>query len=229
MRKMNQTKKDQGKKNQTNTRAAGLKGKASLIFLAGAVALGGAAILTTAYLTDQEKVVNEFTVGKVDIDLTEPEWNPEEHTKIQPTEEIKKDPQITNVGQNDAYVYLEIEVPMKEVIAADEDGTRQDKKKQELFTFDADAKWSLMKSEETDNSMVYTYCYTEVLAPQSTTNAIFETVTFVNVIEGQLDSTDLEIPVKAFAIQVEGTGGNGSTIVEKAENAFVKFQNQNKN
>ena len=42
-----------------------------------ALAAGG----TAAYLTDFETTTNSFTVGKVDIELDEPGWKPEENTK----------------------------------------------------------------------------------------------------------------------------------------------------
>lgn len=51
-----------------------------------ALAAGG----TAAYLTDFETTTNSFTVGKVDIELDEPGWKPEENTKIVPTQVIKK-------------------------------------------------------------------------------------------------------------------------------------------
>ena len=53
-----------------------------------ALAAGG----TAAYLTDFETTTNSFTVGKVDIELDEPGWKPEENTKIVPTQVIKEMP-----------------------------------------------------------------------------------------------------------------------------------------
>ena len=98
-----------------------------ILLLAGVLGLasiGG----VSAYLTDFDSAQNQFTVGKVDIELDEPNWTPEEYTKIEPGKEIDKDPQITNTGVNDAFVYLEISVPMADVMAADTDGSRQDRK-----------------------------------------------------------------------------------------------------
>lgn len=86
-----------------------------------ALAAGG----TAAYLTDFETTTNSFTVGKVDIELDEPGWKPEENTKIVPTQVIKKDPYVKNVGVNEAFVYLEVSVPVSEVITA---GSGRDQK-----------------------------------------------------------------------------------------------------
>lgn len=76
-------------------------------------------------------------MGKVSIDLEEPGFDQEEQTKIEPGKEVKKDPQIKNTGVNDAFVYLEVAVPMADVETAAEDGTRLDLKNQELFSFQA--------------------------------------------------------------------------------------------
>ena len=72
----------------------------------------------SAYLTDYDKVSNQFTVGKVDVELTEDNWKPDDHKKIEPGKVISKDPRIKNTGINDAYAYLEVSIPTANVIAA---------------------------------------------------------------------------------------------------------------
>ena len=52
----------------------------------------------SAYLTDYDKVSNQFTVGKVDVELTEDNWKPDDHKKIEPGKVISKDPRIKNTG-----------------------------------------------------------------------------------------------------------------------------------
>ena len=71
--------------------------------LTGAMAVGG----TFAYLTDSEGSVNTFTIGKVQIDLEEPNWHPEDTEDIIPNEVIKKDPKVENTGTNLAYVFAD--------------------------------------------------------------------------------------------------------------------------
>lgn len=71
-------------------------------FVAGVLCLasiGG----VSAYLTDFDKADNQFTVGKVSIDLDEPGFKPEEQTKIEPGKDVKKDPQIKNTGVSSPY------------------------------------------------------------------------------------------------------------------------------
>ena len=197
------------------------------------MALAGVLCLATvggvsAYLTDYEKVSNEFTVGKVDIDLDEPEWKPEENQKLEPSKVIHKDPQITNTGTNDAFVYMEVSIPMANVEAASETGERLGKKMQELFTFDAKSSWMQLKAQNTENSRIYTYAYTKILKPNEKSEALFDTVKFINLVEGQLDGKPLEIPVRAYAIQTSYTGGSSENLTEQIKTAYEKYVNQNK-
>ena len=183
----------------------------------------------SAYLTDYEKVSNEFTVGNVDIELKEPEWKPEENKKIEPSKVIHKDPQITNTGTNDAFVYMEVSIPMANVEAAAENGERLGKKVQELFYFEAKDSWMQLSVQNAESRRTYTYAYTKILKPQETSEALFDTVKFLNLIEGQLDGQTFEIPVRAYAIQTSYTGGSSDNLSEQIKAAYEKYVNQNKN
>lgn len=190
---------------------------------AAALAVGG----TMAYLTDYDKTVNEFTVGKVDIELEEPNWKPEDNTKIEPTQQIRKDPQVKNAGINDAFVYLEVSIPTADVITADASGNRIDKKNTELFSFTKKADWTQLEAKTSGTSRVYTFAYNKVLKPGQTTTTLFDMVTFANVIEGQIDTQQFDIPVRAYAIQTANTGGDEGTVVQQAAEAYKKYVQQN--
>ena len=73
-----------------------------------ATAIAGA---TLAYFNDvTEEVKNTFTMGKVDIELTEPSWEPEDNN-IMPGVVIEKDPTITVADKSeDCYVFLDVTV-----------------------------------------------------------------------------------------------------------------------
>ena len=189
-----------------------------------ALAAGG----TAAYLTDFETNTNSFTVGKVDIELDEPGWKPEENTKIVPTQVIKKDPYVKNVGVNEAFVYLEVSVPVSEVITAAQDGTRNALAKTELFSYAKNNDWTQLEKKEIGQNMVYTYAYNHILNPGEKTTTLFDTVTFANIIEGQLDTQQLDMPVRAYAIQSMNTGDDSTTVLEQAKAAYQKYVNQNK-
>ena len=183
-----------------------VRNKSKAIFLTGALCLavlGG----VSAYLTDYDKADNQFTVGK---------------------KEIEKDPQIQNTGVNDAFVYMEVTVPMADVMAADEEGNRLNKKMQELFTFTAKENWSLIDKKKKETAAVYVYAYDKILKPEQTTEPLFDMVKFLNIIEGQLDTQQISIPVRAYAIQSSYTGGDKDSIPEQAKEAYKKYVNQNK-
>lgn len=196
---------------------------AALFGAAGILALGG----TVAYLTDYDTTVNEFTVGKVDIKLEEPSWTPDEHVDLEPSEEVKKDPQIKNTGVNDSFVYMEVSIPTADVITADKDGNRIDKKVNELFTYTKSSDWTQIESKMLNGNKVYTYCYNHILEPGATTTPLFDTITFANIVEGQLDTREFDVPVRAYAIQTVNTGGDSGTIIQQATTAYRKYVNQN--
>ncbi|MGN1129703.1 MAG: SipW-dependent-type signal peptide-containing protein [Candidatus Flemingiibacterium sp.] len=81
----------------------------SLCVVMLAVAIVGG---TLAYFTDTtEAKVNEFTVGNVDIDLTEPKWDKDGNHTLMPGTSYAKDPTI-KVGEKsqDAYVFLKLDM-----------------------------------------------------------------------------------------------------------------------
>lgn len=65
---------------------------------------------TLAYYTSTtEAAVNTFTVGDVDIKVTEPEWDPEDGKDLVPGAEVAKNPMITNTGASDGYMMLQVD------------------------------------------------------------------------------------------------------------------------
>lgn len=193
------------------------------VITAGVLIIGG----TSAYLTDRDSVVNEFTVGKVSIDLQEPSWNPDDHTEMVPLDEMQKDPKIVNSGSNDAYVYLEVTIPVRDVITAAADGSRKESAATELFSYQINDQWKLLEQKKDDTSATYVYAYQKVLKPGETTQTLFDTVTFANVIEGQIDHTSFEIPVNAYAIQTNHTASADADIDTQVQEAYQKYIRQN--
>ena len=91
---------------------------------------------TVAYLSDAETAANTFTVGKVQIDLEEPGYpgnDSDEVKNIIPNQEIVKDPQIENTGNNNALVFLRVEIPQETFTELDADNNIGEKKRQDLF------------------------------------------------------------------------------------------------
>lgn len=77
-----------------------------VVALAATAVIGG----TLAYFTDTtETKVNEFTVGNVDITLTEPSWKG--NATLMPGVSFDKDPTITVAEKSqDAYVFLKMDM-----------------------------------------------------------------------------------------------------------------------
>lgn len=78
-----------------------------LVIALVATAIAGA---TLAYFTDvTETATNTFTAGNVDIELTEPDWDPNKDHNIMPGAKFDKTPTITvKDGSEDCYVFLDV-------------------------------------------------------------------------------------------------------------------------
>ena len=88
--------------------------------------------------------------------------------------------------------------------------------------------WTQLERKEVGQNMVYTYAYNHILKPGQKTTTLFDTVKFANIIEGQLDTQQIDMPVRAYAIQSTNTGDDKTTIIEQATAAYQKYVNQNK-
>ena len=177
------------------------------------------------YLTDAESTYDKFTIGQIRIEIEEPTWDnapdynengiPDYAEKLVPNGVIKKDPQIVNVGENSAYVYLKVKVPIQKVITAKEDGILENSgraKETELFTYSINNKWDEIKSarEQVKNSNgeteynSYVYYYKKALeANGDRTQSLFDSVKFANLISNQLNSNIYQIGLEAYAIQAD--------------------------
>ena len=120
-----------------------MRKKKLVVAAAGLACLGAITMGTTmAYLTDQEAQTNTFTVGKVAVDLIEPDYPtedpdhdgvPDDAEDLVPNEEVKKNPQTVNTGVNDALIFMTVELPVEEVTLVASDGSRGEKEATELF------------------------------------------------------------------------------------------------
>ena len=191
-----------------------------------------------AYLTDTESVSNVFTVGKVDITLTEPSFSENNAKNITAKSKIAKDPTVKNVGANDAYVYLKVKVPKVTL----KDG---DTAKVPLFTYQVNSGWSELtgKAVESDSYIEKVYYYNQndgVLAVNSETPALFNEVQVANITSDTTYTTDsgetkrlaeatdysLEqaIDINAYAIQINNLP-EGRNTVQKAYNVILGNEN----
>lgn len=212
------------------------KTKAILCIAAVAGVVGVSGVL--AYLTDTDTATNKFTIGKVEIDLQEPTWDagedvnnndiPDYAENLVPGKSIAKDPQVKNTGLNDAYVYLKVTVPTANLVTAQADGTLANEgqaQQTEVFSYEQTENWKEIISQRVTgtDANTYLYYYNGAVAQNATTEPLFNQVTFANVVEGQVELSEYQIDIEAYAIQADNLP-EGTTI----EGAYITYVNQNK-
>ena len=198
---------------------------------------------TVAYLSDAETAANTFTVGKVQIDLEEPGYpgnDSDEVKNIIPNQEIVKDPQIENTGNNNALVFLRVEVP-QEMFTDEDDGTGE-QKKQDLFRLKGvSSQWELLRTETVTGEdgkvkTSYVYGYKKTLGKGATTDKLFQKVQMKNAVESDLSGNVEDIVVTACAIQATDIpdvnlipGSDGNLSKDVLDQVYTIFLNQSGN
>ena len=171
-------------------------------------AVGGA----IAYFTDTETKTNTFTVGNVDITLSEPNWSttdsngnniPDAAENISPGVSVAKDPTITNSSATaPAYVYAKVEIPCT-----------SDTTPVEIFTLNSiGSGWTLMTNGTCTGGVatkVYNYGTASAmtaLAAGSATPAVFTSVSLNNSITGSETglSGNKNVAVTGYGVQTNG-------------------------
>lgn len=145
--------------------------------------------------------------------------------------EIAKDPAIKNNSKNDAYLRMSVRIPVAEVVTADEDGNLNNNgqpEETELFTYELNRGTGMrLLSEEPEvdgDYHIYRYIYTgggweEIPLPAGQDiPPLFDSVTFANVVGGQIDGDTEFIRVDFQAIQSGGFDG--------PEEAWTAYENQ---
>jgi predicted ribosomally synthesized peptide with SipW-like signal peptide len=199
--------------------------------LIGCMALAG----ISAYFTDGDTATNTFTVGKVSLDLQEPNFDEEDDAKdITPLQEIQKDPQVLNDGVNDEYIFVKVTVPYENIVVASLDGTAQAAADTELFSYSVNSDWTEIKLAEDNGgisglttdmgvkdtdakTVTHLYAYTgtdastmEVLSAGATTSTVFDYVKLANVVEDTIETSTQDIIVTAYGIQTTNLNESGS-------------------
>ena len=191
--------------------------KKDKLFLAAVVLLlllvGGGAI---AYFTDTDTKTNTFTIGNVDITLSEEHWSttdsnnnniPDAAENIAPGVSVAKDPVITNVSATaPAYVYAKVEIPCT-----------TDATPEEIFTLNTiGSGWNLMTDGACTSGVatkVYNYGTSSAmtsLAAGSATPAVFSSVSLNSSITGSETglSGNKNVVVTGYGIQTNGLGND---------------------
>ncbi|SDM66244.1 TasA family protein [Acetanaerobacterium elongatum] len=188
------------------------------LVLVAALSIGG----TMAYFTrTSDTKENKFTVGNINIELTEPGFVPADALKLVPGDSIAKDPQVKNTGANPCY--LRIAVTGLDFVAASTNAAA---------TLKAPTGFTLEGLDLTnyeivnDNGKIYAY-YKSILNPDVTTPKLFTAVSLNRDVEENDEGLvkQFNITVYAEAIQCEGNlaPAAGEDILVAAKRAFANF------
>lgn len=166
-----------------------MNAKKKIVSVALAASLAATAIVggTLAYFTDTDKADNVFTVGNVDIELTEPNWEPEDAVNMYPGEVVSKDPTVTNVGNNPCLLRVKIEWPENVDLDYLTDGVE----------YKLGDNWTARDG---------VYYYQSILEPTKTTDALFDEIR-LDPATTNGTGEEMNIVITAEAVQAEGFTG----------------------
>lgn len=196
--------------------------------LAAVMAISG----TAAYFTSTDQATNTWTVGRVKVDLLETEYDKyrlEESRNITPNCELHKDPKASNTGNNDAFVFMKVQVPKAVVAVAGQDGKVEGEATlQELFEYRWNSGWTALQNREVTGEngnlfqeYVVVYGTAEActpLEPGDSTPVLFLNgigthintpgksglITLKNIVDGQgLENMKIDMNVETYAIQTD--------------------------
>lgn len=189
----------------------------SLLIVGGAI----------AYFTDTDVKTNTFTIGNVDITLTETGWDaladtnnneiPDAAEDMLPGQSVTKDPLVNNVStKTPAFVFVKVESPCTTVT---DSATPE-----EIFTYTVNSGWTeLTVSNElpvtctSGGTATHVYYYgsnntlttlakaADGSTPTSTSAPVFSSVTLRSTLTGNEGLTgNKQIVVTGYGIQTEG-------------------------
>lgn len=178
--------------------------KKKILALCLVVALAATAIVggTLAYFTDNANATNTFTVGNVDITLTEPNWNSsgsQDAPEVYPGEALAKDPTVKNDGANPCFV--RIQVTGLDCLGTDAGN----------ITYKTD----YVTGKLGDNWVLHTdgyFYYNKVLAVGETTDALFDQIVIPTGLTNGNAQTAYNVNVTAQAVQAQGAKASWSAV-----------------
>ena len=178
--------------------------KTKIIALCLVVALAATAIVggTLAYFTDKANATNTFTVGNVDITLTEPNWEgsgSKDAPEVYPGEALAKDPTVKNDGANPCFV--RIQVTGLDCLGTDAGN----------ITYKTD----YVTGKLGDNWVLHTdgyFYYNKVLEVGKTTDALFDQIVIPTALKNGNAKENFDVVVTAQAVQAQGAKASWSAV-----------------
>lgn len=156
---------------------------------------------TLAYFTDTDDATNTFTVGNVDITLTEPNWTStgsEDAPEVYPGEALAKDPTVTNNGANPCFVRIKVEG----LNCLGNAG---------MITYRTDYVTDKLGDNWVKGTDGYFY-YNKVLEVGATTDALFDQIVMPTGLTNGDATTAYNVNVTAEAVQAQGAEASWSAV-----------------
>ncbi len=176
-----------------------------LVLVTGCCLFAGTTVGTQAYMVKgSDTLWNRFVPGNVAVAVTQTQGKTA----------------VINKGTLGAWTFLEISVPQSMMRCVDPVTRKKtSEKKNDLITFHNNDGWRLLNQKEEKNQVTYTYGYERLLAPKEITEPLFDEISLVNYLEGELDSKkEWTVPVRAFAVQ-----GSIARLEDGVEEAYRFF------
>lgn len=195
-----------------------MKKKIISLCLVAALAVVAIAGTSLAYFTDKDAKTNTFTLGNVDIELNEENWAAP--TAAVPDVEYAKDPVVENIGENDAWIRVDVTLSDAAAFTAAAE-RHQITDLATIFAGHDETKWTLAGEPVYNNendTLTYSYYYNTVLAVDESTVPLFTSVTIPAVFDNddmKEIGADFTIDVTAHAIQ---TADSYSTVADAFAN-----------
>lgn len=161
--------------------------------LAGALAVTAVVGGSLAYFTDSAEKKNTFTVGNVDITLTEPNWEgngSKDAPAAYPGEPLAKDPTVKNDGANPCFVRIKVD-GLDSLSPAG------------MITYRTDYVTDELGDGWVKGSDGYFY-YNSVLEVGATTDALFDQIVMPTGLTNGDGNTEYNVVVTAEAVQAQG-------------------------
>ena len=165
--------------------------------MVAAIAITG----TIAYFTDEAEKTNTFTIGNVDIELSEPNWDAngsKEAPEVYPGEALAKDPTITNKGENPCFVRIN-------VTGLDCLGDAG------MITYKTDYVADKLGDNWVEHTDGYFY-YTKPLAVGTKTDALFDQIVIPTGVTNGNGELEYDVIVSAQAVQAQGAKPSFSAV-----------------
>lgn len=192
----------------------------SVVCLALAVITGS----TLAYFTDHDAKTNTFTLGKVDIALTEEKW--EEPESVVPGIECAKNPVVTNIGENDAWIRVDVTISDAKAFQQAARAHNIQDIAAALFSKNAqdwDDRWILAEGspaiDEEKDTLTYAYYYKDVCKAGENTGELFSSVT----VPAEFNNAEMEAIGEAFTIDVTAHAIQTADSYHTVQEAFAVY------